>query len=247
MSTCVALITARGGSKGLPGKNIRLIGGKPLIVWTIEAALRSRSLERVIVSTDSEEIAVVARNAGAEVPFLRPAELARDDSPHILSSHHVLQWLAAHDQARPDYLMLLQPTSPFRTTSDIDAALALADEKSAIAVVSVSEAHLHPLKTYRLSAEGTLVPFIPNDITYRRRQALPPVYCENGAIYLNRSDSLLTDRTYIPAGAIPYVMPAERALDIDSAWDALVADAILRDPAARSALAASDEHPVPPS
>lgn len=148
---------------------------------------------------------------------------------------------------RPDYLMLLQPTSPFRTTGDIDAALALADERSADAVVSVSEARPHPLKTYALSAEGTLVPFVSSDIAYRRRQALPLVYCENGAIYLNRSESLLRDGTYVPAGAIPYVMPAERALDIDSAWDALVADAIMRDRAARSVLAAADGRPESPS
>ena len=224
----IALITARGGSKGLPGKNVRPVGGKPLIAWTIEAALGSASIKRVIVSTDDEEIARVSREAGAEVPFLRPAEIARDDSPHILTSEHAIRWLEQHDHERPDYLMLLQPTSPFRTTADVDAAIALARQHDAIAVVSVSEAKPHPYKTYGLTAAGTLTTLVPCDIPYRRRQDLPPAFTDNGALYLNRTESLLRDRTYIPAGTMPYVMPPERSLDIDSAWDLFVADLIIR-------------------
>jgi CMP-N,N'-diacetyllegionaminic acid synthase len=228
MSSCICLISARGGSKGLPRKNLRLLGGKPLIVWTIVAARASTAIQRVIVSTDDEEIARVSREAGAEVPFLRPLEIARDDSPHILTSEHAIRWLHEHDGVRPDYMMLLQPTSPFRTSADIDAAVALARQKEAIAVVSVNEAKPHPYKTYGLTSSGALTTFVPCDIVYKRRQDLPPAFADNGALYLNRTDSLLRDRTYIPTGTIPYVMPAERSLDIDSAWDLFVADLIIR-------------------
>jgi CMP-N,N'-diacetyllegionaminic acid synthase len=224
----IALITARGGSKALPGKNLRLLGGKPLIVWSIEAARQSRSVARVVVSTDDEAIAEVSRAAGAEVPFLRPAEISRDDSPHIAASDHALHWLEAHGGAQPDYVLLLQPTSPFRTSADIEAAIALAREKNAVAVVSVCEAKPHPCKTYGLTAEGTLADFVPCDVPYRRRQDLPPAFHDNGAIYLNRRESLLRDRTHIPPGTVPYVMPPERSLDIDTAWDLALAELVIR-------------------
>jgi CMP-N-acetylneuraminic acid synthetase len=223
----IALITARGASKGLPGKNIKVLAGKPLITWTIETALQSKFSRRVLVSTDDEGIASVSRAAGAEVPFLRPAELARDDSPHILSSLHAIEWFQRMGQPLPEYLLLLQPTSPLRTTDDIDGAIELAWSKDAMAVVSVCEARPHPQKTYRLLSDGTLADFMPCDVPYRRRQDLPAAYAENGAIYLNRCESLLRDRTYIPPGTLPYLMPPERSLDIDSAWDFAIAEFIL--------------------
>ena len=223
----IALVTARGGSKGIPGKNLRLLGDRPLIVWTIEAALNARGVERVLVSTDDEEIARVSRRAGAEVPFLRPAELAQDDSPHILTSEHALRWFHEHEHARPEYLLLLQPTSPLRSVDDIEAAIDLARDRNAVAVVSVCETKEHPYKAFGLSAGGTLEDFVPCDIPYRRRQDLPKVFSENGAIYLNRSESLLRDRTYIPPGTVPYIMPPERSVDIDSEWDLVIANALL--------------------
>ena len=189
-------------------------------------------MERVLVSTDDPEIAEVARAAGAEVPFLRPAELACDESPHILTSEHAIRWLQEHEGSQPEYMMLLQPTSPFRTTLDMEYAITLARERKAVAVVSVSEAKPHPYKTYGLTPAGTLTSFVPCDIPYRRRQDLPPAFTDNGALYLNRIESLLRDRTYIPAGTLPYLMPPERSLDIDSAWDLFVADLIIRNPAA---------------
>lgn len=227
MPEIIALITARGASKGLPGKNIKVLAGKPLITWTIETALQSKFSRRVLVSTDDEGIASVSRAAGAEVPFLRPAELARDDSPHILSSLHAIEWFQRMGQPLPEYLLLLQPTSPLRTTDDIDGAIELAWSKDAMAVVSVCEARPHPQKTYRLLSDGTLADFMPCDVPYRRRQDLPAAYAENGAIYLNRCESLLRDRTYIPPGTLPYLMPPERSLDIDSAWDFAIAEFIL--------------------
>jgi len=224
MASIVALITARGGSKSLPRKNVQLLGGKPLITWTIRAALDSAIFARVIVSTDDEEIARISRQYGADVPFLRPTELARDDSPHIIAGKHALNWLRNSAQLYPEYVMLLQPTSPFRTVGDIIAAKNLAEVHNAIAVVSVVEAKPHPSKTYRLTSDGTLADFVPTTLAYRRRQDLPPAFADNGAIYLNRSDSLLRDGTFIPPGTIPYVMPAERSIDIDTPWDLVLAN-----------------------
>lgn len=234
MSGVLALVTARGGSKGLPGKNLRPLAGKPLIVWTIEAALGSAGIDRVLVSTDDAEIARVSGLAGAEVPFLRPPELARDDSPHIDVVEHAMWWLDGHAGPPPAYLLLLQPTSPLRTTADIDAALAIARETGAPAVVGVTEPQPHPLKTYRLAADGTLAPFVESDIAYKRRQDLPPALAENGAIYLNRCDALRSLRTFVPPGTRPYLMPPERSVDIDSPLDFALAEFLLGTSAVRA-------------
>ena len=219
MQNIVGLITARGGSKGLPGKNIRPLGGKPLIAWTISAAQRADSLVRVVVSTDDTEIADVAREYGAEVPFTRPAELAQDRSPHIDVVLHALDALASADGVVPDALVLLQPTSPFRTADDIDAAVRLAREKSAPAVVSVVETHDHPLLTRKKNADGSLAPFVPCDIAYPRRQDLPRAYALNGAIYLCGVETIRRLRTFEPPGTLAYEMPPERSLQIDTPWD----------------------------
>jgi CMP-N,N'-diacetyllegionaminic acid synthase len=229
MGEIVGLITARGGSKGIPRKNVKLLAGKPLIAWTIEAALLSPRLSRVIVSTEDDEIARVARQWGAAVPFMRPPELAQDDSPHLLVVEHALQWLEKHDNARPDYVMLLQPTSPLRTAEDIEAVLQVAEARSARAIVSVCKMDRHPYLAKRILEDGTLADFVPSDIAYLRRQALPPVYALNGAIYLNRRESLLTDRTFVPQGTYGYIMPPERSLDIDSLWDFHLIELILKD------------------
>jgi N-acylneuraminate cytidylyltransferase/CMP-N,N'-diacetyllegionaminic acid synthase len=229
MSEIVGLITARSGSKSIPRKNVKLLAGKPLIAWTIEAALLSPRLSRVIVSTDDDEIARMAQQWGAEVPFMRPPELAQDDSPHILVVEHVIQWLEKHDNARPDYIMLLQPTSPLRAPEDIEAAIQIAEAHGAKAVVSICIMDRHPYLAKRILEDGMLADFIPSDIAYLRRQALPPVYALNGAIYLNRSESLLTDRTFVPQGTYGYIMPPERSLDIDSLWDFHLVELILKD------------------
>ena len=219
MSEIVGLVTARGGSKSIPGKNVKPLAGKPLIAWTIEAALQSRGLNRVIVSTDDNEIAEVARGWGAEVPFMRPSELAQDDSPHIDAVEHAIHWLAAHGNSRPDYVMTLQPTSPLRTAVDIDAAIQIAEDTDATAVASVCETSHHPYLAKRILPDRTLVDFVSSDIAYLRRQALPPAYVLNGAIYLNRRESLLHDRTFLAKGTYAYIMPPERSLDIDSELD----------------------------
>lgn len=226
----VTLITARGSSKGLPRKNVLPLAGKPLIAWTIEAALKSRRLNRVIVSTDDEEIAQVARQWGADVPFLRPAELAQDASPHIDVVNHAIQWLEENEKQFPEYVMLLQPTSPFRTAQDIDQAIEIAKTHQAVAVVSVCEASEHPFLSKKISPDGTLDDFVVlNRAAYLRRQDLPPAYALNGAIYLNRRESLLCDQTFLPYGTLAYVMPTERSLDIDTPWEWHLAELILKD------------------
>ena len=225
----VALITARGGSKSIPKKNIASLAGKPLIAWTIETALRSASLSRVIVSTDDTEIAEVARQWDAEVPFLRPVELAEDDSPHVPVLVHAVKWLEVHEKEQFDYILLLQPTSPLRSTEDIDNAIRLALERDAGSVVSVCETLSHPYLTKKIMVDGRLDDFIPKPDGYLRRQVLPKVYALNGAIYLVRREVLLERRTFYTDSIYAYVMPAERSLEIDTPWDLYLANLILKD------------------
>ncbi|NQW22648.1 MAG: acylneuraminate cytidylyltransferase family protein [SAR202 cluster bacterium] len=223
----LALITARGGSKGLPRKNVLPLAGKPVIAWTISAALQSPSLSRVVVSTDDEEIAQVSRDWGAEVPFMRSSELAQDDSPHMSVIIHAIRWLEAHQEVRPEYVMLLQPTSPLRTAEDIEAATQLAHEKLADSVVSVCLTHHHPYLTKKIAKDGTMADFMSNTESDLRRQVLPPAYILNGAIYLARREVLLNEQTFHPARTFPYVMPPERSLQIDDPWDLHLVNLIL--------------------
>jgi CMP-N,N'-diacetyllegionaminic acid synthase len=234
MSKTIGIIPARGGSKGIPRKNIKLLADKPLIAWTIEAALDSHGLDRVIVSTDDEQIAKISREWGAQVPFLRPARLAEDNSPAIAVVLHALDQMDLKESFCPDYVLLLQPTSPLRTSQDIDNARQMASRHNADAVVSICVANPHPYLTKRLSEDGTIADFVPLDKVYTRRQDFPPAYALNGAIYLNRRSSLLREKTFHPVGTYGYVMPEENSIDIDNPWDFHLADLILRDRLARS-------------
>src|SRR5262245_38953077 len=152
----LAIIPARAGSKTVPGKNLAPLVGTPLLAHSIAAARSARGVERVVVSTDGPEIVAAARRWGAEAPFLRPAELAQDDSPTIAAVLHAVQWLEEHEGYRPDYVLLLQPTSPLRTAGDIEAATALAVARDADTVVSVCEMKPHPFWAMRLSKDGSL-------------------------------------------------------------------------------------------
>lgn len=225
--TVLGVITARGGSKGLPGKNVRPLAGRPLIAWTIDAARHSRRLTRTIVSTDDSEIAHAARECGGEVPFLRPAHLAEDATAHAPVMEHALEWARAA-RMEPDYLLVLQPTSPLRTAEDIDAAIEIAEARRPEAVVSVSHAHPHPWLAHGLTADGMLEPFMADRAAAaRRRQDLPAAYGLNGAIYLITPGALRIHGTFCPPAALGYVMPASRSIDIDDAHDLLVAGALL--------------------
>lgn len=229
MIRVLGLVTARGGSKGIPGKNLAPLAGKPLIAWTLEAAAASHGLDRTIMSTDDDDIAEVCREWGVEAPFKRPAEFANDDSSHIGVVVHALNWLATNDGYRPDFVMLLQPTSPLRTYEDIDAVIALAEKTEAPAVLGVTETHDHPFLVRAMAESGTLSRFVDFDIEYARRQVLPAAYAINGAIYLNRRDSLLATKTFEPEGTIAYPMPAARSLQIDTPWDLHLCELVLRD------------------
>lgn len=223
----VALVPARGGSKGFPGKNLALFGGRPLITWTIAAAVESRAVARVIVSTDDPAIAEAAIVAGAEVPFLRPAELAADDSPILLVVQHALQWLREHSGLEPEFLLLLQPTSPLRDSVDIDAAVDLARDRHADAVMSVFEPHPHPFLSKMVMADGTLGELVTGQPAAARRQDLPASAAPNGAIYLIRPAVLERSGSFCPPGTWPYWMPRERSVDIDSVADMEMAETLL--------------------
>ena len=226
---CLAVIPARSGSKGIPRKNLAKVAGKPLVAWTIETALACPLLDRVIISTDDSEIADVACCYGAEAPFLRPSELAQEDTPGIEPILHAVHWLDEHEGYRPDYVMVLQPTSPLRTAEDIKTAVQLAQERQADGVVSVCPAHQHPYWMKRITEDGRLADFLSLDHAYTQRQELPPIYALNGAIYLTRREVLLERRTFYTDRTYGYIMPLERSLDIDTPWDLHLADLILKD------------------
>ena len=209
----LAVIPARGGSKGVPGKNIREVGGKPLIAWSIEAAKGSQFVDRVIVSSDTDYIGEVALAWGCEVPFVREANLAKDETPTI----EVV--LDAIDRCPGfDWVLLLQPTSPLRLAIDIDNAIKRCIELEASSCVSVCQATESPYWMFELGIGDLLHPLMP-DIQVSRRQDLPPVYTLNGAIYFARTDWLRQHRKFISQGTVAYEMSIERSIDLDSEAD----------------------------
>jgi CMP-N-acetylneuraminic acid synthetase len=224
-----ALIPARGGSKGVARKNIRPLADKPLIGWTIETAIESGCFHRVIVSTEDGEIAAVARHFGAETPFMRPAKLAHDSTPGMEVILHAIEWLGQNENDHSDCLMLLQPTSPLRSTEDICRAIDLMHAKDADAILSVTPVHHHPYWTKTITPDGRLADFMTTDRLHITRQTLPPVYALNGAIYLARCRVLLEQRTFDTKRAFAYVMPPERSLDIDTPWDFRLAELIIKE------------------
>jgi CMP-N,N'-diacetyllegionaminic acid synthase len=223
----LALITARGASKRLPGKNIRPLGGKPLLVWTIESAKGVKGVCDILVSTDDQKIADVAQEGGGLVPWLRPAGLATDTAPSIDVALHALDWYEdAHGPV--DGLMLLQPTSPFRRAETIQNAIGIFLKNGRRPVIGVSPAASHPAWCYRIE-QDTLLPYSGNvaEGTPHRSQDLPPAYVLNGAMYLAEPAYLRKARTFLGGDSCPLLMdnPAE-SLDIDTAYDFLVAECI---------------------
>jgi len=214
----LGVITARSGSKGLPGKNIKSFCGKPLIYWTIKSALTSRYLDNVIVSTDSPEIAQISRKSGASVPFIRPKHLAKDNSSSIDVVLHALEFLRKQGE-KYDLVMLLQPTSPLRMKCDIDDAIKLLFKRSAQAVVSVSPASHSLYWSNILPKSECMKNFLRQNIINKRRQSLPVFYTLNGAIYLIYYKNLLKDKAFFGDKTYAYKMPPERSFDIDTEID----------------------------
>jgi len=217
--TVLAVVPARGGSKGLPGKNIRPLAGKPLIAWTLECAAQSRYIDRCIVSTDDPEIADVARVWGGDVPFLRPAELARDDTPGIAPVIHALEQIGGYD-----LVVLLQPTSPLRTPTDIDGCLEKLTASGAPACVSVTLADQSPYWMYTLTERETIRPVLEGIDRAVPRQKLPEVYMLNGAVYAAEVDWLKKSRSFLTEETAAFVMPRERSVDIDTLDDFILAE-----------------------
>ncbi|MFU8820519.1 MAG: cytidylyltransferase domain-containing protein [Gammaproteobacteria bacterium] len=218
----LALIPARGGSKGIPRKNLKPLGGKPLIGWTIEAARQARSIDCVVVSTEDMEIASLALELGVEVPFMRPVELAADETPGIAPVLHALEQL-------PDFewVLLLQPTSPLRTAADIDGIIEFCLGAGCHSAVSVSESASHPYWMYTRAESGRLESLLPEAPSISRRQELPAVYELNGALYFAARDWLLEHRSFVGPGTLGYVMPPERSVDLDTPRDWLRAEYLI--------------------
>lgn len=210
----LALITARGGSKGLPRKNILPVGGKPLIAWTISAAKDADCVDHVVLSSDDDEIMEVASRWGCEVPFRRPPELASDTATSIDVVLHAIDQVPGYD-----YVILLQPTSPLRTSQDIDSAFKLMRSSGAPSCVSVCEAEQSPYWMYRLKDNGRLENIIPKSPGVTRRQDLPLIYVLNGAIYIAKVEWLRSSKSFLSEETIAYLMPIDRSVDIDNAED----------------------------
>lgn len=222
----LAIIPARGGSKGLTGKNIKTLCGKPLIAYTIEAARAAKSIDRIILSTDDEDIASVCRDYDIEIPFMRPLELAQDDSSAVDVYRYTLDRLNAEgDQAYTDFVVL-QPTSPLRTENDIDAAVELYRSRKADSVISVWEAAHPPVWAKKIDTEGVLREYFTDASSILNRQELMTAYMPNGAVFILKK-ALLDKGTYYSDKTFPYLMPAERSVDIDTPLDFEFAEFLL--------------------
>jgi len=216
----LAIVPARGNSKTVRQKNIRLLGGRPLIAWTIEAARKCRSIDRLIVSTDDPQIAKIARECGAEVPFLRPAELAADDTSDFPVCEHALKWLADNEQLEFDIVVWLRPTCPLRRPEDIDAVVAKMAESGADCVRSVTRVAHHPYWMKRLVGDR-LEPFLEgkDEVSYYQRQLLPDLYRINGAVDAVTVGNVMANNRFLAGDMRAHVMPARFSVDIDSVED----------------------------
>jgi CMP-N,N'-diacetyllegionaminic acid synthase len=228
-SQILAVIPARGGSKGVPRKNIRALAGKPLIAWTIQVALEvSELFARVLVSTDDEEVAAIAREHGADVPFLRPPELSGDTTPMLPVVQHAVEIAERESDSRFEWIMLLQPTAPLRTADDIRNAVLASKEGYCDSVISVVRVFaVHPILMKRID-NGWLVPFcIEEHEGTRRQDYTPPAYMRNGAIYLPRREVVMERKSIWGRQIRPYVMPEERSPSIDDEIDFQLCDLLM--------------------
>lgn len=226
----LGLITARGGSKSIPNKNIVNLAGKPLIAYTCEAAKKSKRLTRVILSTDDKKIAGVARKYGIEVPFMRPQELAKDDTGTLSVIEHALKFLEEKEGYSPDIIVLLQPTSPLRRASHIDAAVDLLIKTGADSVVSVVEVphNFNPISVMSLE-KGRLAPYSKGGKPILRRQDKPKVYGRNGpAVLVMKREIVFNKKSLYGSHIRPLVMAQEESIDIDTLFDLKIAEFLLK-------------------
>ena len=217
----IALIPARGGSKGISRKNIKLFNSKPLIYWSIKTALESKYIDRVIVSTEDEEIAQISRSFSAEVPFMRPESLANDDSPTINTVLHALRNLSDVEN-----VLLMQPTSPLRRTVDIEGIFTMRSEFNSDSAVSLTEADKHPDLFFNLDSRKR-IKSLNNNIQFLPRQAYPKNFMFNGALYLSTSKSILDNNSFVSSNTIGYIMPKEYSIDIDTQLDWEIAEFLM--------------------
>ena len=219
--TILAIIPARGGSKGIKRKNLRMIKDNSLLAHTIRIAKKSRWIDRLIVSTEDDEIMQHAKEAGAEVPFVRPIELAQDETTGVEPILHALTHLPNYD-----YVIVLQPTSPLRNASDIDECLNFIITKNAPACVSICQSDIHPQWMFAIDSQQQLQKISSAEMPMRR-QDLPLVYHLNGAIYVAKTPWLLQTKTFITNETLAYVMPKERSIDIDNELDLKIAELVM--------------------
>lgn len=224
----LAIIPARGGSKRLPGKNTRLLNGKPLIQWSIEAALEVEDVSKVLVSTDCEDIAEISRRAGAEVPFIRPTDLAEDESKTADVVRHAIEYCAKRGE-KYDFILLLQPTSPLRNSEHIKESISFLRMINADAVVSVCKCEHSPLWTNVLPVDLSMDKFVSNEIKSTRSQDLPIYYRLNGAIYLTSISRFYEENSlFLSSNAYGFVMDSKCSVDIDHELDFILAETIMK-------------------
>lgn len=231
MSDVIAIIPARGGSRGVPRKNIKPLAGKPLIVYSIEQALAAPSIDRCIVSTDDEEIAQIAREAGAEAPFLRPVELAQDATPDLPVFDHALRYLKEHEGFNPEIVVHIRPTSPLRTVEDVERAISLIKaHPEADSVRSVVPSPITPYKMWRI-IDGWMTPLLEvpgNPEPYNAaRQLLPIVYWHVGCVDVIHGRTILEKKSMAGKKILPLILSDSRIVDIDSEFDFTVAELLL--------------------
>jgi CMP-N-acetylneuraminic acid synthetase len=229
MHNILGLIPARGGSKGIPQKNIVLCAGKPLLAYSVEAALSSVYINRVLISTDDAKIAEIAQNHGAEAPFLRPDHLAQDETPALPVIQHAVTRLAAQFDWHAAIIVYLQPTSPLRRAEHIDAAIQILLDHQADTVVSVTEVphQFHPLSVLQHTPNG-LMPFLAGEEAPLRRQDKPVLYARNGpAVLAMTRQTVMEQNTLYGQKTLPYIMQAQDSLDIDTPFDLKLAECLL--------------------
>lgn len=227
--TFLGIIPARGGSKGLPGKNIKVLNGKPLIAWTIETALKSNYLDEVMVTTDDNEIAKISKDFGAKVPFLRPEILAGDISTSFDAIKHTIDFYKYEMNKEYDYVILLEPTSPLREVQDIDKAIKILINSEADSIVGISRTESqNPAFLVTKDSNGLIYGYENKNIEILRRQDIKDVYFFEGTIYISKTNILLDKKTFYHENTIGYEVPKYKSLEVDDIYDFIMIESIIK-------------------